>query len=195
MRRATFLCLVALGCGKVAQQHACDGGGCRGAVTTFRWDAKAPQELDLLLVIDPRALAADGASVRAGLARLAGELPKFPSGLDAHVAMVSSVLDAAGEPVSLLAPAARSACGAKDEPYLNIAALTCGATTNFDGTATDAFACLVESAPDGASQPLEVIRRVTGADPGRPLRPYARFRRPRAVLLAAIISARDDASA
>jgi len=51
MRCAAFLCLVALaGCGKVAQ-HSCDDGGCRGGVTTNRWDARAPRELDLLLVI------------------------------------------------------------------------------------------------------------------------------------------------
>src|SRR3954471_20083787 len=99
-RGALVLVLAVLSCKVGAKQKQCDAGGCRGGMTVNRWDLRPPQQLDLLVVVDPQALG-DGARVRAGLASFVHELHLFPGTLDVQAAVVSSVLDAAGAPVSL----------------------------------------------------------------------------------------------
>src|SRR3954469_24346320 len=185
-RGALGLVLAVLSCKVGAKQKQCDAGGCKGGMTVNRWDFRPPQQLDLLVVVDPQALG-DGARVRAGLAHFVHAVALFPGTLVFPAAVVSSVLDTAGAPVSLLS----GPCAPRELPYLKDAPRTCGATPNFDGTFDDALACLGPAA-DGPNQPLEVVRRVTGADAAAA---YRGFWRERTLLLVVIISARDDASA
>jgi hypothetical protein len=184
----TLLLLAALASCRDPGRHFCQAEGCQGAVVTARWDVRAPRPLDILFVIDPQALARGGERVRGGLVQLAREIPKSPRPFDLHIAVVSSVLDPAGEPVSLLS----GTCAPKGAAFLTVSHQACGVPPNFDRPLEEALSCLA-AAPGGTNQPLQVTRRLLG-DPAQRPGPFRDFIRADAVHLLVIVSTRDDAS-
>jgi hypothetical protein len=188
----TVALLTLAGC-RAPAPRACDAGDCRGSVVTLHWDQRHARVLDLLFVVDPRALANDPARVRSGMRDFAVEVDRLPGAVHAHIAVVSSVLDAVtGEPVSLLAAPGQAACAATG-PFLTAGRLACELTPNFAGSLDQALSCLAPGDGGGRSQPLEVARRML--DPARQPATFQGFLRASAVRVVVMISPRDDASA
>jgi hypothetical protein len=166
-------------------------------VVVVRLGAEPELPLDLLLVLDPRTQADDPVGVAAAIGSLGEEIARSPQPVDLHVAMISSVLDAAsGEPGPPGGAAGSRLCA--DDAFLatRLPLPWCGLPPTFRGALAEALTCLA-AAPAGQvgpSQPLEAARRALGGEPGRQPSGYRPFLRDEAHLHVVLITSGDDDS-
>jgi hypothetical protein len=168
-----------------------DGGACAEQQATVLFEPSQQVPLDVLLVVDPVALAGRADHLRATLRALG---PYLHTRFDTQVAVISAREDALpGGALSLWPPGAAS-CLHAGEGFLRDPA-TCGQSPNYDGALDDQLACpIVEGAAPavGPGRPLAaLVRLLSGARSD----PAARFLRPEAGLAVGIFTAGDDPDA